>query len=178
MAQCPPVSGRKPQGRHSTEAVRPLPLAVGHPAFVKLSNFPPNRTGYDHRRQGLQDIGGVSAGAENHEDVPGLPKSLHLTGKDILKGPVVADTSQSRAVCRKGESRQGPAIAPIAPGHFFSDMHGIRRTAPVATSGNFGSGFDPLRQGPAGGRHRGDQAVTPLDGLLQGGKIVSEVHNG
>ena len=57
-------------------------------------------------------------------------------------------------------------------------MHRIGRAAAIPTGQNLPPGFDPLRQRPAGGFHRRDQGVTPLDGLFQCGKIMGEVHKG
>jgi hypothetical protein len=57
-------------------------------------------------------------------------------------------------------------------------MHGIRRTTPISTGENLGSGLDPFRERSTGPLNRRDKGMTPLDGLLQRGKIVGEVHDG
>ena len=85
----------------------------------------------------LDDIGGVTAGADAPGDVTRSAKSFYLFGKNIIEVIIVADAGQYGCVGRQGNGCQGRAFNLKAVDKFGRQVLGIRRAAAIAENEYF-----------------------------------------
>jgi len=89
----------------------------------------------------FDQVGGVAARREEDEQVAGGAERLDLAGEDLVEAEIVGDAGERRAVGADREAGQGAAVALVAAGEFFGEMHCLGRAAAVAGAEHLAAGF-------------------------------------
>ena len=87
--------------------------------------------------QRRQDVRGVAAGGENHEEIAGPAQAGDLAREDLIETEIVADAGDERAVRRQRDRRQRLAGLGVAADEFGRQMRRFGGAAAIAGAENF-----------------------------------------
>jgi hypothetical protein len=85
------------------------------------------------RTECLDNIGGIPAAGENHQNIPGLGEGTQLQGKGLGVARIIPQASQHRRIGRKGMStEEGLAAGSNPVNQIRRQVVGIGRTAAIS----------------------------------------------
>lgn len=100
--------------------------------------------------EGAEDIGGISARGDRHEDVAGAAEAIDLAGEDFIELVIVGGGREEAAVGGEVEGGEGRSVAVEAAEEFGGEVSAFRGAAAISAGQDAASGVEAGSHGVGG----------------------------
>ena len=87
--------------------------------------------------QGGENVGGITAGGEDDEQITGPGEAGDLAGEGVFVAVIVDHAGEEGAIGVEGDGRQGTAVLGVAADKFGGEMSRLGRAATIAADEEF-----------------------------------------